>query len=82
MGIDHSNPYIHSTTVLCDRTVMNYNGVFYWLYTDPCHEIYTCMYNLSQVIMGFRKGPGFWACSTLSAVNVVFVGFFLLKAWM
>ena len=19
MGIDHSNPYIHSTTVLCDR---------------------------------------------------------------
>ena len=47
---------------------MNCNGVSYWLYTDPCYEIYTCMYNLSQVTMGFRKGPGFWACSTLSAV--------------
>ena len=21
MGIDHSNPYIHSTTVLCDNTI-------------------------------------------------------------
>ena len=23
MGIDHSNPYIHSTTVLCDKLIRN-----------------------------------------------------------
>ena len=23
MGIDHSNPYIHSTTVLCDKKMKN-----------------------------------------------------------
>ena len=22
MGIDHSNPYIHSTTVLCDKDIL------------------------------------------------------------
>ena len=27
MGIDHSNPYIHSTTVLCDNLEMG-GGVF------------------------------------------------------
>ena len=24
MGIDHSNPYIHSTTVLCDIVIIYY----------------------------------------------------------
>ena len=26
MGIDHSNPYIHSTTVLCDKKKMKNMG--------------------------------------------------------
>ena len=26
MGIDHSNPYIHSTTVLCDYYAYNKSG--------------------------------------------------------
>ena len=31
MGIDHSNPYIHSTTVLCDKEVIGKLGCMYHL---------------------------------------------------
>ena len=48
MGIDHSNPYIHSTTVLCDVTS---NEVFSHLYLQtnyiPIYLYHIC-YTLLQ----------------------------------
>ena len=37
MGIDHSNPYIHSTTVLCDYTFPKFllsHSMVYCVYRD------------------------------------------------
>ena len=46
MGIDHSNPYIHSTTVLCDIHIMYFAHVgteSTWI----CVGLHTCISVLS-----------------------------------
>ena len=47
MVINHSNPYIHSTTVLCDIYIFLFVFLFVsielTLYTLCIHNIYTCI---------------------------------------
>ena len=42
MGIDHSNPYIHSTTVLCDRAIFTIDCFYIYLVLNLMFECLVC----------------------------------------
>ena len=51
MGIDHSNPYIHSTTVLCDSDMYT---------TNPCMcIIHVCCFYVHIIIPSVYTDPEF-----------------------
>ena len=71
MGIDHSNPYIHSTTVLCDN--MNLPEIFQFVYLCSYVQTQGHQYSFNGETVKARKVLGHTLMLYVFGIAVIMV---------